>query len=124
MDEWIEELPDRCPPDEAFDPSGRVFYRLSKKNTPQESDFQSHRSRWPDKEFEQGECIVRSLSIWDDRDRCLSALRLPRQKKNSFVMTLNLKSSDGLVAKTGGKGHYSWWRTRSYDVGSTQTTQV
>ncbi len=118
---WTEELIDKCPPDSAFDPDGMTFYRLAKTNPVTESDFHSQRKLNPNTNFpDVCECIARSLSIWDDIDKCLNILKLPRHKnKAPLVMKLNLVSGDGLVLQTFKENHYSWWRTTNYDVVST-----
>jgi hypothetical protein len=118
---WTEELIDKCSPDNAFDPDGMTFYRLAKTNPATESDFHSQRKLNPNTNFTNvSECIARSLSIWDDIDKCLNILKLPRHKnKAPLVMQLNLVSGDGLVLQTFKANHYSWWRTTNYNVAST-----
>jgi hypothetical protein len=36
---WYEELPEECPPLEAFSPNEVELYRLAKSNPPTEADF-------------------------------------------------------------------------------------
>lgn len=121
MNNWTEELVEKCPPDNAFDPNGLTFYRLAKSNPPTEIDFHSQRKTNPNANYTNvSECISRSLSIWDDIDKCLNILKLPRHRnKAPLVMQLNLVTGDGLVLQTFQPNHYSWWRTNNYNVDST-----
>jgi len=123
MTKWFEELPDKCPPDNAFNPEGYTFYRLTTGDTPTEQDFFSQRANCPDCNFRNvSECIARSLSVWDDVEKCLNLLKLPRHK-NKKLITLPLKSTDGLVLQTFKQNHHSWWRSSSFDVASIVTPQ-
>lgn len=121
MNYWTEKLPDKCPPEEAFDPDGLTFYRFAITNPPTENDFQSQRQLNPFTNYPNiSECTVRSLSIWDDLEKCLNLLKLPRHKnKPKIVMQLNLVTGDGLVLQTFKPNHFSWWRSINYDVNST-----
>lgn len=119
MYNWSEELVEKCPPDNAFAPNGLTFYRLAKSNPPTESDFVSYRKMRPNTKFHVSECVSRSLSIWGNKDYCLNLLKLPSHKDKT-VMQLNLATGDGLVLQTGNDpSHYSWWRTKNYNVDST-----
>jgi hypothetical protein len=121
MTQWSEPLPDRCPPDNAFDPDGLIFYRLCLTSPPTVNDFKSQRANCPTCNFDINECIARSLSVWDDIDKCLNLLKLPRHKGKS-AMKLELKSNDGLVLQTFKSNHYSWWRTQTFDISTVSTT--
>jgi hypothetical protein len=47
MNNWSEELVEKCPPDSAFDPNGLTFYRLGKSSPATETDFHSQRKLNP-----------------------------------------------------------------------------
>jgi hypothetical protein len=116
MNNWSEQLPDRCPPEEAYNPNGQVFYRLCQSNPASSQDFLSNRFLCPTCNFPNvSECIALSLSVFIDMEKCLNIRRLPRHK-NSKVMYFQIKDGDGLVLKTSGPGHYSWWRTHNFDI--------
>jgi hypothetical protein len=113
--DWFEDLPDKCPPDDAINPDGRTFYRLTNSDIPSDKDFLSLRELCPSCKFRDvSECIARSLSIWEDVEKCLNLLKLPRHKDKK-VLTLKLEATDGLILQTFKKSHYSWWRTKSFD---------
>jgi hypothetical protein len=115
MIQWSEILPEQCPPENAIDPNGMVFYRLC-ESAPIENDFKSQKAICPTGVYKNvSECIARSLSVWDDIDKCLNILKLPRHKGKS-AMILELKSHDGLVLQTFKPNHYSWWRTQLFGI--------
>lgn len=126
MTEWSEPLPDQCPPDTAFDTDGFIFYRLCETDTPTENDFKSQRHISPNKPFKYSngedisECILRSLSVWDNIDSCLNLMKLPRNK-GKLTMKLELITSDGRALNTFKPKHYSWWRTKSFDITRVRT---
>lgn len=123
MTEWFEELPDKCPPDNAFNPDGYTFYRLTNGDNPTDQDFYSQRAICPTCNYKDiSECIARSLSVWDDIEKCLNLLKLPRHKHKK-VMTLPLTSADGLAVQTFKPNHYSWWRSKSFDLASVAVTK-
>lgn len=115
MEEWYEDLPEKCPPEDAIRPNNQKFYRLCDSPPPQNVDFFSHRKLFPFKPFNTTECIAQSLSIWESKEKCLSLKKLPAHKKKS-VIEFKLSHSDGLILKTGQVFHYSWWRSKSFDI--------
>jgi len=42
-------------------------------------------------------------------------LKLPKFR-NANIALVELKSKDGMIKKTFGTAHYSWWRTKDFDV--------
>jgi len=118
MNNWSEQLPDKCPPDNAIVPDGSIFYRLCKSDPPTEIDFNSKRALHPTQLFKNvSECQARSLSVWNDLGECLNIVKLPcHRKKQPIVMQLALKSGDGLILQTFNPNHFSWWRTQSFDI--------
>ena len=121
MIQWSENLPEQCPPDNAFDPDGLVFYRLCETAPPTDQDFKSQRAICPTYVYKNvTECIAHSLSIWDNVEKCLNLLKLPRHKGKA-AMKLELTTNDGLVLQTFKPNHYSWWKTQSFDIPSATT---
>jgi len=112
---WFEELPSDCPPDEAFPPDD-TFFRLG-SIPPDDSDFWSHRRRFPHKVFQVSECIARSLSVFDDHESVLRLKRLLPSMRSKPVFQVDLTEKDGLVQQTGNDmHHFSWWRTTEFDL--------
>lgn len=112
---WYEVLPEKCPPQNATEPNSVIFYRLCSNNPPQNDDFLSHKFLFPAKVFNTTECICRALSLWTNKEICLTLTKLPLHKKKC-VAEVTLNNCDGLILKTGKEFHYSWWRTKEFDI--------
>lgn len=112
---WFEELPPECPPEDASAPKA-TYFRLG-SIPPEESDFWSHRRRFPHKKFQVSECVARSLSIFDDRDAAARLKQLLPTMRSKPVFQLELMEADGLVQQTGNDlHHFSWWRSTAFDL--------
>ena len=112
---WFETLPDKCPPSDAVTTENVKVYRAVLTSPATDEDFKSHRELFPTKFFSVSECQARSLSVHDNMAETEKLKKLPRFKNNFFIMELNLKAEDGLILKTNGPNHYSWWRSTEFD---------
>lgn len=115
--QWFEKLPPSCPPSDSVECDG-VYYRVSCGNPAESKDFFSQKQLAPDKEFKgEGidECIVRAVSVFAMIDDAKRLLKLPKFK-NANIAMVELKPQDGKIKKTFKKSHYSWWRSKSFDV--------
>lgn len=113
--EWYEELPEQCPPSNAFNPDGFVCYRLCQCVEPTEGDFLSHRALFPLKTFRAPECRARAISVFGKPEDLDPLLKLAIHKHKAKVK-ITLGQVDGLAMKTGKDSHYSWWRSRSFNL--------
>ncbi len=114
---WFEELPESCPPEDAVICEG-TFYRIAAGDPVKSLDFFSQRRLNPDKIFVGvgiDECIVRSVSLFNDLDETQKRLRLPKFR-NSTIVEIVLSEEDGMIKKTFGVAHYSWWRSHCFNV--------
>jgi hypothetical protein len=113
--EWAEELPEKCPPEEADTPQHSVFFRLVEKNPPSETDFYSVLMLDPNRTIHTTDkCHAMALSIFETPELCA------RQKKykpfrEKIVIGITLTPDSGLIQQTFFQGHYSWWRKASFD---------
>jgi hypothetical protein len=115
MYEWVENLPENCPPQSAGSPQGD-FFRVISAFPPDNSDFNSTRQDNPLKLFAIDECLVRSCSIFSDYAEGKKLLKLPRHR-NKIIIRLSLTADSGLVLRTFERpGHYSWWRDRRFPL--------
>ena len=122
---WKEELPESCPPKEATQPNGKVVYRLSNSGTSIEDEYQSQRKICPTCVFKGvSECLSRSLSVYDDLNKCKQLQKLPRFKNRwKGILELKLSINDGMIQQTFKANHYSWWRTQEFDISQVNTIQ-
>lgn len=120
---WHEELPANCPPNDGELPNGRIFYRLCKGNPAESEDFFSQKKENPTRKFAGvSECILRSVSIWNNKNKCLDLKKFKTQKEK-VLGTFTLNNDDGLICKTFGQNHYSWWRSDMFDPNNVMITQ-
>ena len=112
---WAENIPEGCPPDNAFPPQNDTFYRLVDAVPPEERDFWSHRKLFPTRIFNASECLACSCSIISDLQSCIRIAKLPTQK-NKRIVKLALPPESGLIKQTGGHlTHFSWWRALDFN---------
>lgn len=116
--EWFEDLPDKCPPEDAYESSGQAFYRIAEGDPVKDSDFFSQKKMDPGRIFSGkgiDECIIRAVSMFDNVEDARSKLKLPKFK-NCCIAEVVLNKKDGLVKQTFKQSHYSWWRTKMFDI--------
>ncbi len=113
---YLEPLPEGCPPDEATEISvpWEVF-RLVRTNPPSRDDFRSQRAEKPDAVFRVSECQARGLSVFTERSDSERALKLPRLR-GRVICRLRLKSGVGRIQQTGPPSHHTWWPLAAYDI--------
>lgn len=122
---WFETLPEQCPPFDANKCSG-CFYRIAQGNPATSADFFSQRMLQPDKVFIGAgidECIVRSISLFADIDDVKKRLKLPKFR-NANIALVTLQQEDGVMKKTFGGSHYSWWRTCTFNISQAKVIQL
>ena len=116
MPDWFEELPEECPPKDAFSPNGQTFYRLVKGQPVTLDDFISQQAEFPWKELLNiDKCIIRAVSVFLEKEDCEKMLKFPRHKTKS-VYALILNEHDGVVKQTFKPSHHSWWRTSNFEL--------
>jgi len=113
MNQWYEELPEKCPPSDAYNPNGKFYYRLVQDLKNCEADLVSHRFLDPEKKFNADECICRAVSVFENIEDCENLTKLPRHK-NKHILKLKLNQNDGLIKQTGKPSHHSWWRSINF----------
>ena len=113
--DWYEELPEQCPPSGALSQNGFECYRLCECAEPSDADFLSHRVLFPHKKFSVSDCQARSISVFNKPEDLDNVLKLPVHRHKAKVK-ITLNQEDGVVMKTGNNSHYSWWRSRRFDL--------
>jgi hypothetical protein len=115
--DWFEDLPQYCPPPDAT-PSIGTYYRIAEGDPTTSSDFFSQRKLQPNKVFKgQGvdECIARAVSLFQNIDDAKKRQKLPKFRP-SVIACVTLEPKDGMIKKTFRDSHYSWWRSKLFNV--------
>jgi hypothetical protein len=115
-----------CPPKDAFLPNGdNELYRIVKPNIAISDCFVSYKKTNPTNQYSD-ECIARALSTFDSIEGLLNAyLKTPAgKKKERLIGKVVLQEKDGMIKQTFGKGHYSWWRSQSFEISSVSIQKV
>lgn len=122
--QWFEELPEQCPPSDAIEPDDTILYRIVNGDSVTSSDFISQRElAGPNKLFSGvSECVARAVSLFQKREDAYQRCKLPKFR-NSKVIGIKLKRTDGLVEKTFSASHYSWWRSRSFSYSNVEIVE-
>ncbi|WP_210150528.1 hypothetical protein [Chryseobacterium scophthalmum] len=113
MIEWFEDLPEQCPPKDALEPSGEIYYRLVSNIENPIEELISQRLEFPTKAFEIDECTCCAVSIYSDKKDCENITKFPRHKKKK-IYEFSLAKNDGLVKQTFKPSHHSWWRSNNF----------
>ena len=72
----------------------------------------------PDKVFKGlgiDECVTRAVSLFSEMEEAEKRLKLPKFKKANIALVI-LEPKDGVLKKTFDIAHYSWWRTKDFNV--------
>ncbi|WP_280647943.1 MULTISPECIES: hypothetical protein [unclassified Dysgonomonas] len=119
--EWFEELPEQCPPENALEPNNEMFFRVINGDDVDVSDFLSQREVYgKDKVFkgkEITECITRAVSVFKNLQDANNLLKFPKFR-NKKIAKVTLRKNDGLLLKTLSTSHYSWWRSKDFNINS------
>lgn len=110
---WVEELPKACPPEDACVSNNQVFFRLVDSIPPEEKDFYSYRMEFPNKKC-RNECIARACSLWVSDEQCKLLQGLPAHA-NQKIIKLTLSPNSGLILVNRSSGHVSWWWRKGFN---------
>ncbi len=114
-----------CPHDDAYTPNGNELFRIVKHEPVTSECFASHRKKNPTKMYPD-ECIARAVSTFDSVEGLLNAfIKTPAgKKKERLIGKVVLQENDGMLKQTFSEGHYSWWRSHSFDISSVTIQKV
>lgn len=124
--EWTIEMPDGCPPEDVDVPVNHPFYRLSKRSEGyDEEDFKTYAELDPDRNWGEKLPLAVGLSLIDNESKARRNLKLPFFRHYSGILYLELNPIDGVVKQTGNHhSHYTWWRTKSFDMSNVQSIKL
>jgi hypothetical protein len=114
--EFLEQLPDGCPPTDALPPEPCDVIRLAKGSTPTHADFASHAARGLPLRGPMT-CSYASCSLFyhDAGAEQLNAMRrLPRFKNFKYAYIVRVDQGSGVGIAGGGK-HLDLWMFKAFD---------
>lgn len=115
MNPYKEILPDGCPPYDAKEANGVIFFRLVSTFPPAATDFLSPKALNPSRDFKAKECESRSLSVLINIKSAIDILKLPTQH-GKLIAKLPLISPAGMHEQTGSRhDHHSWWMYHDFN---------
>lgn len=104
--EFLEALPESCPPTSVNAPNEPVLWRLIKSGSPSAADFHSQRERLPTRHYDD-ECLARSVSLVTSLAVCRAVVKSPRMKF-SHAVPITYDPSYGIWHKDS-ETHVNWW---------------
>lgn len=110
--EFLEPLPDSCPPSNVTPPTEPTLWRLLKSGSPCAADFVSQRERLPTRPYDD-ECLARSISLVTSLAVCRAVVKSPRMKF-SHAVPVPYDPSLGVWHKDS-ETHVNWWPFKGID---------
>lgn len=122
--EWLEELPDDCPPKDARIDYAGHFFRIVKTYPPTMDDFKSQRALYPTKVFKGNPpaCQTRACSVFSRKKVCENTRKRYPLFKNRHIVSFVFNPNLGCCKQTGPNEHYSWWISANFNVDSVDFT--
>ena len=113
--DFLEPLPESCPPTAVVAPTESTLWRLVKTNAVTARDFDSQRERLPNREYSD-ECMARSVSLVTSLAACRAAIKSPRMARMKFshAVPVPYDPSYGVWHKDQ-PTHVNWWPYISVD---------
>lgn len=102
------------------------YFRFANGDPAKSNDFFSQRKLQPGKIFKgQGidECITRAVSLFKQLSDAEKRLKLPTFR-NAVIAKVKLEEKDGLIKKTFRDSHYSWWRSKDFNVSQAKIIEL
>ena len=115
-----------CPHEDAFLPDGsKVYYRKLKANSELNDSFIAPPYN-EERALEADACIQKSLSVFDNLESLINAVfRTPAGKRKvKQIAVLQLLPDHGVIKKTFGPNHHSWWRSHDFDVSAVTIKEI
>ena len=124
--EWTCEMPTGCLPEDVLVPSEHPFFRLAiQKDSYTAEDFKSYAEADPQRNWGEKLPLAVGLSIIDNVSKARKNLKLPMFRQFKGIIALTLNPSDGVVKQTGVHlSHYTWWRTKSFQMSNLKMLQL
>ena len=119
-------MPVGCPPEDVLVPCEHPFFRLaSHMDSYTADDFKSYAEADPQRNWGEKLPLAVGLSLIDNETKARKNLKLPMFRQFKGIIALTLNPSDGVVKQTGVHlSHYTWWRTRLFQMSNLTMLQL
>jgi len=114
MSEFVEKLPDQCPPADASDCEWKNVYRLLEKENPDKEAFKSHAALGKTPPANMDLCRWASCSLVLDPKKIK---KLPNFKNHRWAAKINVPVGAGRSKKSG-INHVDFWCGKEFDIAS------
>lgn len=124
--EWACKMPVGCPPEDVLVPSEHPFFRLaSLVDSYTADDFKSYAETNPQRDWGERLPLAVGLSLIDNETKARKNLKLPMFRHFKGIIALTLNPGDGVLKQTGAHlSHYTWWRTKSFQLSNLTMLQL
>ncbi|WP_139197741.1 hypothetical protein [Pseudomonas sp. NFACC05-1] len=107
--DFLEPLPDSCPPENVNTPTEPVLWRLLRASVHTAEDFDSQRKRLSNHKYPD-ECLARSVSLMTSLAACRAAVKSPLMAKMKFTHAVEIPCDPKLgVWHKDQPNHVNWW---------------
>ncbi|WP_417826463.1 hypothetical protein [Thalassospira povalilytica] len=117
--EFIEDLPDNCPPDDAQNPEEQYVLRLVSGTDITSEDFFSHAKLGKERPENCCSCKWSSCSVFalpKGNHRTIAHMKLPKLRDRKFAAKLKVFPQSGLVKESKSKnGHLDFWMFSTFN---------
>ena len=124
--EWACAMPQGCPPEAILVPFEHPFFRLAQDSSAvSEKDFMSYAELDPEHHWGEMLPLAVGLSLIGNEIKARKNLKLPMFRQYKGIISLVLNPMDGVVKQTGiHRSHYTWWRTKSFEMSTAKMLEI
>jgi hypothetical protein len=108
---WPDHYPDKCPPDNANQPSGDIF-RFTNRTNPKYKDFMSYYELQPNGDWGGKACQSRGISVFTSVEDSIAAAAIVPALKKKHLSKAELPPNSGVIATTppdNSRNHNTLW---------------
>lgn len=115
--QFLEDLPDQCPPAEAVDSSFSMVYRIVYNNPVSVDDFLSRAAKGQPTPGGVSDCRNASCSLFSHLIKMRAQAKLPKFRGNGTprIAYLNIQQGAGLAVENPKTQHIDFWGFKSFD---------
>nr|DAH62789.1 MAG TPA: hypothetical protein [Caudoviricetes sp.] len=115
--EYLEPLPDQCPPHEAKEAGYELAYRIVFSDPVAKDDFLSRAAKGQTTPLGVSDCRNASCSLSTHLTKMRGQAKLPKFRKNGSprIAYLRIAEGSGRALENGNTNHIDFWAYKSFD---------